>query len=107
MKGIRKISGVVAAIGFVVAGSASAAALLTKEQYIDYSAQMKCAEQLYSFSDPDKYEKEQNKIEKTFGIKDKDIESGTMDELSATYDADSAVYDAIDVKKAALCPQPE
>ncbi len=107
MKGIQKILRVVATAGLVAAGSASAAELLTKDQYIDYSAQMKCAEQMYSFSDPDKYEKEQNKIEKTFGIKDKDIESGAMDELAANHDADPAVYDAIDVKKAALCPQPE
>lgn len=86
---------------------AQAKDLLTKEQYIDYSAQMKCAEQLYSYSDPDRYEKEQNRIEKAFGIKEKDIESGRVDDLSAKYDADPLVYDAIDTKRNALCPMPE
>lgn len=87
------------------AGSATAKDLLTPAQYIDYSAQVKCAEQQYAFSDPDRYEQELARIEKTFGIKEKDIESGRMDELSARYDADPATYDAIDEKRNALCPQ--
>lgn len=93
-------------VGVSLAGHVLATELLSKERYIDYSAQMKCAEQMYSFNDPDKYEKEQSRIEKAFGIKDKDIESGKMDDMSAAYDADAAVYDAIDEKKAVLCPEP-
>ena len=95
---------VLAAAGLLAAGAASAKDLLTKEQYINYQAQVKCAEQQYSFSDPDRYEKEVSKIEKSFGIKEKDIESGRMDDLAAKYDAAPAVYDAIDEKKNALCP---
>jgi hypothetical protein len=95
---------VLAVAGLLATGAASAKDLLTKEQYIDYQAQVKCAEQQYSFSDPDRYEKEVAKIEKAFGIKEKDIESGRVDDLAAKYDADPAVYDAIDEKKNALCP---
>lgn len=90
-----------------IAGTVSAKDLLTQSQYIDYSAQVKCAEQQYAFSDPDRYEKELARIEKSFGIKEKDIESGRMDELSARYDADPATYDAIEEKRGALCPQPD
>ncbi|MFZ5723584.1 MAG: hypothetical protein ACOY33_07965 [Pseudomonadota bacterium] len=95
-----------AVAGLLATGSALAKDLLTKEQYIDYSAQVKCAEQKYSYSDPDRYEKELDRIEKTFGIKDKDIESGRMDDLAVKYDAEPDTYDAVDTKKAALCPQP-
>lgn len=105
MKTIRIVA--VAVAGLLFAGSVVAKDLLTKEQYIDYTAQVKCAEQKYSYSDPDRYEKEQGKIEKAFGIKDKDIESGAMDEIAAKYDADADTYDAIDAKKAALCPEPQ
>lgn len=92
-------------VSLFFAGTAAAKDLLTQAQYIDYSAQVKCAEQQYAFSDPDRYEKELSRIEKAFGIKEKDIESGRMDELSARYDADPATYDAIDEKRNALCPQ--
>lgn len=100
-----KIAHVAAVAGLLFAGAASAKDLLTQAQYIDYQAQVKCAEQKYSFSDPDRYEKEISKIEKAFGIREKDIESGAMDDLAAKFDADPAVYDAIDAKKNALCPQ--
>lgn len=93
-------------VGAFGAASAQARDLLTKEQYIDYSAQVKCAEQKYSYNDPDRYEKELDSIEKAFGIKDKDIESGKVDDLAAKYDAEPDTYDAVDAKKAALCPEP-
>ncbi|MFZ5757984.1 MAG: hypothetical protein ACOY3X_13845 [Pseudomonadota bacterium] len=101
-----KIAHVAAAAALIVSGTAMAKDLLTKEQYIDYSAQVKCAEQKYSYSDPDKYEKELDRIEKSFGIKDKDIESGKVDDLAAKYDAEPDTYDAVDAKKASLCPEP-
>ena len=97
----------IAGLALLAAASANAKDLLTREQYIDYSAQMKCAEQKYSYSDPDKYEKEQSRIEKAFGIKDKDIESGALDDVAAKYDAEPDTYDAVDAKKNALCPQAE
>lgn len=87
--------------------AATAKDLLTQTQYIDYSAQVKCAEQQYSFSDPDRYEKELSRIEKSFGIREKDIESGRLDELAARYEADPAVYDAVEAKRGELCPLQE
>lgn len=96
---------------FVVAGLlpvvAAAGDLLTKDQYIDYQSQMKCAEVQYSYSDPDRYEKEQAKIDKAFNVKEKDIEAGRMDALMEKYGADAGVLDAIDAKTAALCPAPQ
>ena len=94
---------VVAAAGLLAAGAALAGDLLTKDQYIDYNVQVKCAEQKYSFSDPKRYDKEVDRIEKSFGIKDKDIDSGRMDELAAKYDSD--IYDAVEEKKAKMCPE--
>lgn len=93
------------AAGLFCPATALAGDLLTQDQYVDYAAQVKCAEQLYSFSDPDRYEKELSRIEKSFGIREKDIESGRMDELAARYEADPAVYETIEVKRTGLCPQ--
>ena len=106
MQVVHKIVSSLAVAGLLASGTAVARDLLTKEQYIDYQAQMKCAEQQYSYSDPDRFEKEQQKIDKTFSVKEKDIEAGRMDELSEKYGADSAVLDAIDAKTTELCPQP-
>lgn len=106
MKTLNVLAAAFAAGGLLAAGAALAKDLLSKEQYIDYTAQVKCAEQKYSYSDPDRYDKELDRIEKSFGIKDKDIESGKMDELAGKYDAEPDTYDAIDAKKAALCPEP-
>lgn len=102
-----KATATVLVAAILAAGTATAKDLLTQAQYIDYSAQVKCAGQQYSFSDPDRYEKELARIEKSFGIKEKDIESGRMDDLAARYDADPAVYEAIDEKRNALCPPAE
>lgn len=107
MKVIRHVFPVLAVAGLLVSGAAVARDLLGKDQYIDYQAQMKCAEQQYSYSDPDRFEKEQQKIDKAFGVSEKDIETGKMDDLSAKYGSDSVVLDAIDAKTAELCPQPE
>lgn len=107
MKIVRHALPMIAVAGLLVSGAAVAKDLLSKDQYIDYQAQMKCAETQYSYSDPDRFEKEQQKIDKAFNVKEKDIEAGKMDELSEKYGADSAVLDAIDAKTAALCPQPE
>ncbi len=98
---------ILAVAGLLASGSAFAKDLLTQDQYIDYQAQMKCAEVQYSYSDPDRYDKEQAKIDKSFGIKEKDIEAGRMDELMEKYGSDSAVLDAIDAKVNVACPQPE
>ena len=102
---MKKIPVLAAAI-LLASGAAQAKDLLTKEQYIDYQAQMKCAEVKYSYSDPDRYDQEQSKIDKAFKIRDKDIEDGRMDELMEKYGNDTAVLDAIDAKVTALCPQP-
>ena len=108
MKIASLLAAAMAVAGTLCAGVVLAKDLqLTKEQYIDYTAQVKCAEQKYSYNDPNRYDKELDKIEKAFGIKDKDIETGKMDEIAAKYEADNDTYDAIDAKKAALCPQPE
>lgn len=81
--------------------------LLSKDQYIDYQAQMKCAEQQYSYNDPDMYEKEQAKIDKAFKVTEKDIENGRMDDLMGKYGSDNAVLDAIDARVNSLCPTPQ
>jgi len=103
MKSIHLVAiAALTASGFAVAGKD----LLSKDQYIDYQSQMKCAEMQYSYSDPDRYEKEQSKIDKAFKVTEKDVENGRMDEMMEKYGSDSAVLDAIDAKTAALCPQP-
>jgi len=89
------------------ASAAAAADLLSREQYIDYTAQMKCAEMLYSYSDPDRHAKEQESIDKAFGVKEKDVESGRVDALMDKYGADAGVLDAIDAKVNELCPARE
>lgn len=95
-----------------VASAMSAAAtaapdLLSREQYIDYTAQMKCAEMLYSYADPDRHAQEQERIDKAFGVKEKDVEAGRVDALMDKYGADAGVLDAIDAKVNALCPPKE
>lgn len=83
---------------------ASAKDLLTREQFIDYNSKMKCAEMLYSYTDPDKFAKEQEKIDKAFGVKEKDIEAGKIDALMDKYGSDAGVLDAVDAKVTELCP---
>ena len=97
---------IVAVAGLLASGTLMAKDLLTQDQYIDYQSQMKCAEQQYSYNDPDRYEKEQAKIDKAFKVTEKDIENGRMDDLMGKYGSDNGVLDAIDAKVAALCPQP-
>lgn len=97
---------ILAVSALLFSGVAAAKDLLTQDQYVDYQTQMKCAETQYSYSDPDRYEKEQAKIDKAFKVSDKDIENGRMDELMEKYGSDAGVLDAIDAKTAALCPQP-
>jgi hypothetical protein len=87
-----------------IPGLACAGDLLSKDQFIDYQSQMRCAEMLYSYTDPAKHDKEQTRIDKSFNVKDKDIENGRIDELMEKYGADAGVLDAIDVKVNALCP---
>ena len=102
-----KVAMHLAAAMLLASGSAFAKDLLSRDQYIDYQAQMKCAEQQYSYTDPDRYEKEQAGIDKSFKVTEKDIENGRMDDMMGKYGSDNAVLDAIDAKTAALCPQPE
>lgn len=87
-----------------VSAPACAADVLSREQFIEYNAQMKCAEMLYSYTDPDKHAKEQERIDKSFGIKEKDIEAGKIDALMEKYGADAGVLDAVDTKVNELCP---
>lgn len=95
-----------AVVALLSAATAQAGDLLTRDQYIDYQAQAKCAEVQYSYSDPDRYDKEMARIDKAFKVTDKDIENGRMDDLMAKYGSESDVLDAIDAKVATLCPQP-
>lgn len=100
-----RVFAVVAAL--FVPGLASAGDLLSKEKFIDYQAQMRCAEFLYSHTDAARYEQEQTNIDKAFKVKEKDLEAGRIDELMTKYDTDNSVVDAIAAKVQALCPQRE
>lgn len=104
MKATRVLA-VIAAL--LVPGLANAGDLLSKEKFIDYQAQMRCAEFQFSHSDAARYEQEQERIDKAFKVKEKDHEAGRIDELMTKYDTDSSVLDAISVKVDALCPQRE
>jgi hypothetical protein len=99
---MKRLAALLVASAF--SASAAAADLLSREQYIDYTAQMKCAEMLHSYSDPDMHAKEQERIDKAFGVKEKDVEAGRIDALMDKYGADAGVLDAIDAKVNELCP---
>jgi len=81
---------------------ASALALkMDRTQYIDYAAQQHCLNQTL-WDQPDKLENELEKLEKKFGIREKDLDA--LDDLTAKYNADSEAQSAIETKVRTLCP---
>jgi HPt (histidine-containing phosphotransfer) domain-containing protein len=81
---------------------ASALALkMDRTQFIDYAAQQHCLNQKL-WDQPDKLERELEKLEKKFGIREKDLDA--LDDLTAKYNADSEVQAAVEEKVRTLCP---
>jgi HPt (histidine-containing phosphotransfer) domain-containing protein len=81
---------------------ASALALkMNQQQFIDYSAEQHCLNQKL-WDQPDKLESELEKLEKKFGIREKDLDA--LDDLTAKYNADGDVQAAIEAKVRTLCP---
>lgn len=82
--------------------STGAAALdMSKQQFIDYSAQQHCLNQKL-WDQPAKLESELMALEEKFGVSEDDLDA--LDALTAKYNADPAIQTQVEEKARVLCP---
>ena len=75
--------------------------LMTKDQYIEYSAKQHCINQDY-WDQPDKQNAELSALDKAMGIGEGDY--AALDDLAMEYDMDPSVQEAVETKARKMCP---
>lgn len=84
----------------LLATFASAAPIMTKQQYADYSVLYRCAEQKFH-DDLEKKESELIRIEKQFGLNDDNFDA--FDELVTEYERDDQLLEDISIRAKEEC----
>ena len=80
---------------------ASAESLMTKDQYIEYSAKQHCINQDY-WDQPDKQNAELTALDEAMGIGEDDYDA--LDTLAMEMDQDAGVQAAVETKAREMCP---
>ena len=89
------------AVATALPGLASAEDLMSKDQYIDYSAKQHCINQDY-WDQPDKQNAELAALDKAMGIGEDDYMA--LDDLAMEMDQDADVQAAVEAKAREMCP---
>ena len=90
-----------AGLAFALPALALAEPLMTRDQYIEYSAKQHCINQQY-WDQPDKQGSELNALDKSMGIGEDDY--AALDDMAMEYDMDPTVQEEVEAKARKMCP---
>lgn len=90
-----------AGFALILPGLAMADPLMSRDQYIEYSAKQHCINQQY-WDQPDKQNAELTALDTAMGIGEDDYDA--LDALAMELDMDASVQEAVELKAREACP---